>query len=879
MRHSTLGVFAHVDAGKTTLCEAILYKTGVIRHLGRIDNRDSLFDSHSIERARGITVFSKESTFSLGDMSITLLDTPGHVDFVSEAERTMPVLDLAVLIISGTDGVQPHGKTLWTLLRKYRVPTVLFVTKMDLSLRPEDDLFQELQREFGDGCFTADSGLLSGKVSDKTAEELSLVSEEMMEEYLETGTVSRETIVNGFRKCRSFPVLFGSGLKTDGVDVLLETVKLFAPEKAYGDEFSARVYKVTHDEKNQRVTHVKITGGSLGVRTVLTYRDGKGDTHEEKINGIRLYNGDKYTLLEKAEAGEVVGITGLSATFAGQGLGSVLGVTAPLSEPVFSYTIVPEDDVDVLWLYKQIRILEEEDPMLRFSFSEKFGTISISLMGAVQTEVIESIIASRFGVNVRIEQGRILYKETIKNKVEGVGHYEPLRHYAEVHVLLEPLKPGSGIVLHSACPGDELSLTWQRQILYNLEEKKHVGVLGGFPLTDVRITLVSGKAHLKHTEGGDMRQAALRAVRQGLMQAENVLLEPVYNYEIKLPSENLGRAINDIQNMSGTFEVETLDDGMSVLRGKCPVLGMHGYSDELASYTGGSGTISCEYGGYMPCHDQDEIVKTFGYDPEADLGNSPDSVFCKHGAGFVVKWNEVFDYMHLDSFLRPRPAGPAQERHRTEDLDEKEIEAIMNREFGPIRRKQYGASAVINVKKGKEKKEEVKKRHIVIDGYNLMFAWEEAKELSQKSLDLARTKLMDAMSDYHGFTGDDILIVFDAYRNTDQTEKRIIYHGIEVLYTNTDQTADAYIERFANELSRNESVKVVSSDNLVRLGVFRSGISAISSKYFLEEMKRVEGEIRSIIGALNIPAGQRLGDIMDQEELEQWRRKLNLSEE
>ena len=879
MRHSTLGVFAHVDAGKTTLCEAILFKAGVIRHLGRVDNRDSLFDSHSIERARGITVFSKESTFSLGDMSMTLLDTPGHVDFVSEAERTMPVLDLAVLIISGTDGIQPHGRTLWTLLRKYRVPTIIFVTKMDLSLSSEKELFEELRNGFGDGCFTMNSEILSGSVDPETSEELSLVSEGLMEEYLETGAVTTDSIRKAFCECSVYPVLFGSGLKTDGVDLLLETVASFAPLKEYGDEFSARVYKVTHDDRNQRVTHLKITGGSLKVRSTVTYKDGEGTLLEEKISGIRTYTGDRYTLSEAAGGGEVVGITGLSGTFAGQGLGAAGGDSSPLSEPVFSYTIVPEDDVDILWLYKQIRVLEEEDPMLRFSFSEKFGTISVSLMGAVQTEVIASLIESRFGIRVRIEQGKILYKETVRNKVEGVGHYEPLRHYAEVHVLIEPLPAGSGIVLHSACPGDELSLTWQKQILYNLEEKKHVGVLGGFPLTDVRITLVSGKAHLKHTEGGDMRQAALRAVRQGLMQAENVLLEPVYNYEIELPSENLGRAINDIQNMSGTFEVETLDDGTSLLRGVCPVAGMHGYSGELASYTGGSGTISCEYGGYLPCHDQAEIVPTFGYDPEADLGNSPDSVFCRHGAGFIVKWNEVFDYMHLDSFLRPKPANVRTEKHRTEDLDEKEVEAIMNREFGPIRRKQYGQSAVINVRKGKEKKEEPKKRHLVIDGYNLMFAWDETKALSEKSLDLARTRLMDTMSDYHGYTGDDVMIVFDAYRNTDQTEKRIIYHGIELLYTNTDQTADAYIERFANELSRNESVKVVSSDNLVRLGVFRSGIQAISSKYFLEEMNSVEGEIREIISKLNIPSGQRLGDIVDQEELEQWRRKQNFSEE
>ena len=873
MKQITVGVLAHVDAGKTTLCEALLYRAGAIRKLGRVDNRDSWFDTHTLERARGITIFSKQASFTLDDSRITLLDTPGHVDFGAEAERTLSVLDCAVLVISGTDGVQPHTETLWRLLQRYNVPTMVFVTKMDLLSRERAVLMKELQSLLSPACCDMSALPAEGALPDALCEDIASLDEALMERYLEGGAVTAEDAAQLFRCGALLPCFFGSGLRLAGVDPLLTALCSWPAEPAYGEEFAARVYKISRDAQGARLTHLKLTGGQLSVRDAIRYTDSAGVEHSEKVTALRLYSGEKFSTAEQLTPGMIAAVTGLDHTFAGQGLGTEPPLSQPVLEPVLGYRVRLPEGTDARTMLPKLAQLEEEDPLLRIVWQPHLGEIHLRLMGEIQTEVLQSLISQRFGIDVTFDEGQVLYKETILNKVEGIGHYEPLRHYAEVHLLLEPLPRGSGIVLASGVHTDKLALNWQRLVLYNLEEKQHIGVLGGFPLTDVKITLCAGKAHLKHTEGGDFRQAALRAVRQGLMQAKSCLLEPVYRFTLTLPTPLVGRALGDIRLMGGSFEVEALENGDSLVTGRAPVGEMQGYASVVASYTGGRGRLSCVADGYEPCHNEADVLAQIAYDPERDVENTPDSVFCRRGAGYNVKWNEVAQYMHLESTLKPDSALQ-KERRRQFNLDEKALEELMEREFGPIRRREYGTPRRVHEAESSAGSAP-RRQHLLVDGYNVLFDHPELKELSQRSLDLARTRLMDMLADYRGFTGCDVVLVFDAYRSADNTGKRFAHHGIEVVYTEAGQTADAYLERMAQRIGKDDMVRVVSNDILVGIGAAGAGVHRMSCKTLYEEMQRVNARISEIIAERGLPQGQRIGDLLSEEELEQWRTKLN----
>ncbi len=867
MSQTAIGIFAHVDAGKTTLCEAILYVSGVIRKLGRVDHKDSWFDTFSLERKRGITIFSKQATFTYEGSDFTIIDTPGHVDFVAEAERTIPILDMAVLVISGTDGVQPHTETLWNLLSRYQIPTLIFVTKMDMSLTDQDTLFSDIKKRLSSSCVHVNGSIDSESVQEEIATQESL----LMQYYLDNGKLAKADVVSAFYNRSFFPVIFGSGLQVEGITELLSLFNYFKKAPHDNELFGARVYKITHDVKGNRLTHIRVLGGTVKTRDVITYQSSGGKEISEKITGIRLYNSDKFTNLNEAKSSEVVTLTGLSETYAGQGLGSIDDTQSYL-EPVLRYELKPIGDLDSRTVYQTLLELQEEEPQLRLSWDSLNNAIYVHLMGNIQIEVIKSLIWDKYRIDVEIADSQVLYKETIASITEGIGHFEPLRHYAEVHLLLEPGEPGSGLTFGSVLPTDRLGSTWQNMILYHLQEKKHKGVLGGFPLTDVKITLVAGRISLKHTEGGDIREAALRAVRQGLMTAKNVLLEPFYHYSLTVPTTNVGRAVNDIQLMSGDFEINALDNGMSILTGFAPVSEMQYYQSEVAAYTGGYGKLSCVSGGYRPCHNQDEILDSVNYDPLADTANTPNSVFCKQGAGFTVKWNEVTDYMHIESFLKPR-TEQVKEKHRTIDLDEKALEELMLREFGPIRRKQYGTPSVIHkADKETDIDETPKKSHIIIDGYNLMFLMTEQGIIPSGSLDLSRSAMISLLSNYSSFTGTHILTVFDAYQTTQVDNKKYSENNVDVIFTEYGETADAFIEKTANNLGKNDHVRVVSSDNLVRLGVFRSGIQRTSSQYFVEELASSQSEISGLIEKHNSKSGQSLSEFVDKEFLEKWQK-------
>ncbi|MBR2741032.1 MAG: TetM/TetW/TetO/TetS family tetracycline resistance ribosomal protection protein [Oscillospiraceae bacterium] len=875
MNKTAVGIFAHVDAGKTTLCEALLFRAGVIRRLGRVDHRDSWFDTHALERSRGVTIFSKQASFVLGDTGFTLLDTPGHVDFAAEAERTMPVTDMAVLVISGPAGVQSHTATLWKLLRRYHIPTLIFVTKMDMYTSGSTEILRSLRMLLSPNAVDFTGGIRDGILSDTLQEEIAALDEGLMDSYLDGSEVTSSDASSLFADCRLFPCVFGSGLKLDGVDDLISALLALAPRKEYGEKPAAKVYKITRDRNDVRLTHIKVTGGTVNVRDSLKYESADGMLYNEKVTGIRIYSGERYTSADSASAGDIVAVTGLEHTFAGGGLGEETGVFMPVLEPVMVYRIALPAGSDPRTVLPKLSRLEEEDPLLRIVWDERLGEIHANIMGDLQGEVLRSLIESRFGISVEIDEGRVLYKETISSPVEGVGHFEPLRHYAEVHLIIEPNEPGTGIEYGSICHTDDLAINWQRLILSSLEEKQHVGVLGGFPLTDVRILIASGRAHLKHTEGGDFREASWRAVRQGLMHAENMLLEPFYNYRLIVPSELVGRAINDIRAMSGDFSPEQMPDGNTVLTGSVPVSEMQGYASAVASYTGGRGSLSCVSAGYRPCHNSQEVLERTGYDPERDVQNTPDSVFCRHGAGFTVKWDQVPNYMHLQASIREKKDEPEVRSPGSLNLDEKALESLMEREFGPIRRRQYGEASVVREASSSDDSFSRRNR-LILDGYNVIFAWDDLNELSKKSLDLARTRLMDIMSDYSGFTGTGTVIVFDAYRSTDSAGKRFNHHGVDVVFTDAGQSADAYIEKLSQEIGKDESVKVVSSDNLVRTGVSRSGVMHMSSRSLKEEVDRVGERISSLISSRDSASPSRLGDFLDDEVIEKWRQILNL---
>lgn len=839
MKKTVMGILAHVDAGKTTLAEGLLYVTGKTRKLGRVDHRNTVMDTHDLERERGITIFASQAPFTTGNLSVTLLDTPGHIDFSAETERVLQVLDYAVLVISGNDGVQAHTRTLWRLLTLYQIPVFIFVTKMDFARRSREDLLAELQRELSPNCMDFGKEALEAHM-----EQLAMCREDILEAYLQDGMIKAEDIADLIAARCVFPCYFGSGLKLDGLDEFLAGMKVYTVQKQYTETFGAKVFKITYDEQNTRLTHIKITGGSLHVRDSVA--DGKG---ESKITQIRLYSGAKYVAVEEVSAGDVCCVVGLESTQNGQGIGSEATSGPPVLEPIMKYRVVLPKDCDPQVILPKLRRLEEEDPQLRISWNEYLQQIHVELMGAVQTEILKALIKDRFDVSVEIDSGEIVYRETIETQVEGVGHYEPLRHYAEVHLILDPLPRGSGLVFRSVCNESYLERNWQRLILTHLCEKQHIGVLTGSPITDLRITLVAGRAHNKHTEGGDFRQATYRAVRHGLMQAKPILLEPYYRFRLELSREHIGHAIHDIRERFGTIEPMEDSGDAVILRGRAPVVTMNDYAMCVASYTKGRGRLSFEMGGYDLCHNPDEVVAKYTYDPLSDLENTPDSVFCAHGGGFNVKWDRVMEYMHLESCLAKDKDEPSPRViHRNIHLDEKELEAIMLREFGPIKRPSYrppvihsqnsNASAEISVPK---------KQYLIVDGYNVIFAWDDLREIAETDLERARNELMRILANYSAFTKYDVVLVFDAYKVAANPGKRFDYQNIHVVFTKERELGDVYIEKLIAEIGKNENVRVVTSDALIQLSAVRFGVLRMSAAEFALEVNEVNSKINEIL--------------------------------
>ena len=828
-----LGLLAHVDAGKTTLSEALLYMAGARRTLGRVDHGDAFLDTHALERARGITIFSKQARFQTAHRDVTLVDTPGHVDFSAEAERTMPILDCAVLVISGTDGIQAHTLTLWRLLERYQVPTFLFVNKMDLPGMEKPAILKQLQTQLSPACvdFTAEQ--------EAVTEACAMCDEALLETYLETGTVTEGNLRGLVGQRKLFPCCFGSALKLEGVEVLLETLDRCAPDRDYGPEFAARVYKISRDPQGNRLTWLKVTGGSLKVRAPICYVNRKGERREEKAVQLRLYSADKFTLAEEVPAGTLAAVTGLTETFAGQSLGAEPEGAAPVLEPVMTYRVNLPKGCDPAQALPKLRLLEEEDPQLHLL--AEGSQIHVQLMGRVQMEIFRSLVQQRFGWEVTLDDRRIFYKETIENTVEGVGHFEPLRHYAEVHLLLEPLPRGSGLVYDTVCSTDVLDGNYQKLILTHLAEKVHRGVLTGAPITDMKITLLVGKAHLKHTEGGDFRQATYRAVRQGLMQAKSTLLEPWYEFALTLPTEQVGRAITDVRAMGGEFEAPEAAGAVSTLRGLVPAGEVRDYADTLAAYTQGRGRLQLSLHGYAPCHNTAEVIAQAGYDPEADLENTPDSVFCAHGAGFSVKWDQVPQYMHLESGLREEKEPQILTRNLA--VEDRELEAIMEREFGPIRRPQYSVRAENHPATEEVPIRPPKDKCLIVDGYNIIFAWEDLAQQAQSDLDAARRRLCDSLSSYAGFTKCRLVVVFDGYKQKGNPGEKTQDHNIQVVFTKEGETADAYIEALASRIGGNYAVRVATSDGLVQLSSFRSGVLRMSARELREEVDRTREEM------------------------------------
>ncbi len=844
-------MLAHVDAGKTTLAEALLYCSGKSRSLGRVDHGDTALDTHRLERERGITIFASQAVFTTGELEVTMLDTPGHIDFSSETERVLQVLDYAVLVISGIDGVQAHTRTLWRLLRSYNIPVMIFVTKMDFARRSREELMAELQKELDSCCvdFSADD--------EARAEGVAMCSESLLEEFLETGSVADGDIAKMLLCRRVFPCFFGSGLKLDGVEEFLSWLDRIIMPQEYPATFGAKVFKISRD-KNDRLTHLKVTGGTLRVKdTIASGGDG------EKINQIRIYYGEKYITVDEVPAGGVCAVTGPVNTYNGMGLGYEANSEKPMLEPVMNYRVLLPQNCDARTMLPKLRQLEEEDPQLHITWSEHLQEIHVSLMGEVQVEILHSLILDKFGVDVTIDEGRVLYKETIADTVEGVGHYEPLRHYAEVHLLMEPLPRGKGLVFDSSVSEDVLDRNWQRLVLMHLNEKQHLGVLTGSPITDMKITLAAGRAHLKHTEGGDFRQATYRAVRQGLMQAKSVLLEPYYAFRLEVPFEQLGRAINDIRMRKGTVGRPEESGGMSVLTGRAPVVLMNGYAAEVAAYTGGRGRVFFELAGYDECHNSESVILDTCYQPEADMENPPDSVFCAHGGGFAVKWDKVPEYMHLESCIKKDRGAPVGYSHRTLNIDEKELEAIMEREFGPIKRAQYRRPERIANEKSFTLPEP-RKRYVIVDGYNVIFAWDDLKRIADSSLESARERLMDILCNYSAYTKENVILVFDAYRVPGGRGERFDYQNIRVAYTKENELGDNYIETLVGEIGKNEHVRVVSSDRLIQLSVVRAGILRTSAREFEQEVDSVHARIAEALDAVNsnVPKA-KLGDLID----------------
>lgn len=852
-KHICAGILAHVDAGKTTLSESMLYLSGSIRSLGRVDHKNAFLDTHELERRRGITIFSKQAEFVLGDYLVTLLDTPGHVDFSAEMERTLQVLDYAILVINGADGVQGHTVTLWKLLERYGIPVFLFINKMDQEGTDRDRLLKELSSELDSGCIDfqyIDGKGASAQKQQALFEQLAMSDERVLEHYLDEGTVERTDIVRLIRERKIFPCFFGSALKLAGVQELLEGLAGYMESPRYPEAFAAKVFKISRDSQGVRLTHMKITGGILKVKDVIG----------EKVNQIRIYSGDKYEILNEAAAGTVCAVTGLESTYPGQGLGAEAASQAPVLEPVLSYQIVLPEGMDVHTGLKNLRLLEEEEPELHVVWNEQLGEIHVQVMGEVQIEILKSLLEERFSMKVEFGAGNIVYKETILRQVEGIGHFEPLRHYAEVHLLLEPGKAGSGLIFATKLSEDELDGNWQRLILTHLKEKEHVGVLTGSPITDMKITLIAGRAHKKHTEGGDFRQSTYRAVRQGLKKADSILLEPYYSFRFVMPAESLGRAMADIQKMSGTFEPPQPLSEYTILTGSAPVAEMRDYQREFIAYTKGRGRMSCRIAGYEPCHNTEEIVETMGYDSERDLDNPTGSVFCAHGAGFNVSWDQVEKYMHVESgwkaetesvsIKKMTKGNEAVNDAQKYGQDERELERIFERTYGPVKRRQVPDTrrTVVSTKESEyhpREKRRDEEYYLLVDGYNIIFAWEELKELAETNIMGARDRLMDILSDYQGYRRMTLILVFDAYKVAGNPGTVYQYHNIHVVYTKEAETADQYIEKTVHKIGRKHHVTVATSDALEQVIILGQGGHRISAEGLRQEIEMTKNELRS----------------------------------
>ncbi len=846
MKKLIIGILAHVDAGKTTLSESILYLSGKIGKLGRVDNKDAYLDTYELERARGITIFSKQAVFETDGVNITLLDTPGHVDFSAEMERTLQVLDYAILVISGADGVQGHTKTLWHLLNMYNIPAFIFVNKMDQNGTDKDKLIKDMKKQLGDGCIEF------GKVeTTEFYEQLSMCDETILETYLEKGRIETEQISKAVRERKLFPCFFGSALKLEGIEELMQGIAKYAAIPSYPEEFGAKIFKITRDEQGNRLTHLKLTGGKLKVKDLLT--NGKW---EEKVNQIRIYSGKKYDPVSEVEAGSVCAVTGLNQTRPGEGLGIESASDSPLLEPVLFYRIILPEGCDPRMMLPKLRQIEEEDPELNIVWDEQLQEIHAQIMGEVQIEILQSVIQSRFGVAVSFDAGRIVYKETIANTVEGVGHFEPLRHYAEVHLLLDPGEPGSGLQFGTECSEDILGKSWQRLILTHLEEKVHKGVLTGSALTDVKITLVSGRAHNKHTEGGDFRAATYRAVRQGLMETESILLEPYYTFQLELPEKMVGRAMTDIEKMHGISQISQTNGETVVLVGSAPVITMRNYQKEVNAYTKGAGRLFCSVKGYEPCHNMQEVIYSIGYDPERDMANPTGSVFCANGTGFFVPWDEVKNYMHVESYLQNKD-NPLIEQEKRNGISQElsisleEIDQIINRTYyvnqgkkSAWKRHKTAEESYYEKISYMRTQKEIKEEYLLVDGYNILFAWPELKELSDKNTDAARMKLLDLLSNYQGIRQCQIIVVFDAYRVQGHREEIVSYHNIHVVYTKEAQTADQYIEKFAHDNQKRYNITVATSDGLQQIIVRGAGCALLSARELKIDVEEANRRIK-----------------------------------
>ncbi len=851
MKKITIGITAHVDSGKTTLAEAMLYKSGTIRKAGRVDNGNSALDTNNIERSRGITIFSHQAEFTVGDTQFFLLDTPGHVDFSAETERTMPVLDYAILVISGTDSVQSHTATLWKMLRKYDIPVFIFVNKMDITGVEKQNVLDDLKRRISDKCtdFSGDDGMI--------CENSAICSEKLMEKYFSDGILDDNDIAQAINERKIFPCFFGSALKMNGIEEFLEKLKRFTSEPVRKKEFGAKIYKISYDSKGSRLTHLKITGGQLKMRGEISFRNENNEDITEKISSIRFYSGEKFRTADYAGSGDVCAVSGLNSSYAGQGLGCETSTFGLVTEPVMTYFISIPENKNINDVLDDLHRLEDEDPQLHILWNDHLREIQIQLMGTVQLEVLTQLIQQRFGYNVQFLNGIVAYKETIGNTVEGVGHYEPLRHYAEVHLLMEPLERGSGLKFDSNCSQDILDTNWQRLILTHLQEKTHIGTLVGAPVTDMKITLVSGKAHTKHTEGGDFRQATYRAVRQGLRQADKILLEPCYEYELELPTECVGRAIADLQHMCADFSTPENTGDMSVISGVAPVSEMSNYQAELISYTRGRGRLSlCVYG-YRECHNAEEVIKSIGYNCDSDINNTADSVFCSHGAGFIVKWDEVHSKMHLPSYLESENKSELHiERKRRFSVSDEELMEIFQRTYGKLNtdpRRAFKKTKAVTLNNKPVKLPDLSQpTYLLVDGYNIIYAWDELKKIAAENLDAARSELINMMCNYQGYDGSELILVFDAYKVKGKHRDVEKYLNINIVYTKESETADSYIERTTHELSRNYRVRVATSDGPEQLIIFGNGAMRISADEFHKRYIHARNEIKEFIDNMNI---------------------------